>query len=256
MKLSFTAKIRLIIILLFMISLIQGIIIFRLTANFTDTIQLKLDIQNTVYVTLFLQLVLVLILFFYIPIFLNKAFSDIHQILKEISKGIYSIDIDLENYERKLDKEFYAVISSVKKMLDSILKFDLLKKEKIVEHHNRITAILNLTEDGFIILDIKGNIVYINDIVTGIFPSLSEKVNMIDSKFPPEIENNIKKYIVNVLKNKTKRDTHQFFVPTLKKHIFLNSGIIRDARGEAKGAVIALTNLDRKKTDKTKELEF
>jgi len=256
MKLSFTAKIRLIIILLFIISLIQGIIIFQLTANFTDTIQLKLDIQNTIYITLFLQLVLVLILFFYIPIFLNKAFSGIHHILKEISKGIYSIDINLENYEIKLDKEFYAVISSIKRMLESILKFDLLKKEKIIEHHNRITALLNLTEDGFIILDIKGNIVYINDIVTDIFPSINEKVNIIDSKFPPEIENSIKKYIVNVLKNKTKSDAQQFFVPTLKKHIFLNCGIIRDAKGEAKGSVIALTNLDRKKTEKTKELEF
>ena len=256
MKLSFTAKIRLIIILLFIISLIQGIIIFQLTANFTDTIQLKLDIQNTVYIALFLQLVLVLILIFYIPIFLNKAFSGIHQVLKEISKGTYSIDIDLENYERKLDKEFYAVISSIKRMLESILKFDLLKKEKIIEHHNRITALLNLTEDGFIILDIKGNIVYINDIITEIFPSISEKVNMIDSKFPPEIENNIRKYIVNVLKNRTKSDAQQFFVPTLKKHIFLNSAIIRDVRGEAKGVVIALTNLDRKKTEKSKELEF
>ncbi len=256
MKLSFTAKIKLIIILLFIISLIQGIIIFQLTANFTDTIQLKLDIQNTVYITLFLQFVLALILIFYIPIFLNKAFSGIHQILKEISKGTYSIDIDTKEYRNKLDKEFYALILSIKKMLESILKFDLLKKDKIIEHHNRITALLNLTEDGFIIFDIKGNIVYLNDLVTEIFPSITEKVNMIDSKFPPEIENNIKKYIVNVLKNKTKSEAQQFFAPSLKKHIFLNSGMIRDNKGEAKGVVVALTNLDRKKAEKTKELEI
>jgi signal transduction histidine kinase len=129
------------------------------------------------------------------------------------------------------------------------LTFDKLKKDKIVEHHNRILAILNLTDDGFLALDMKGNILYINDIVTEYFPSISEHQNMIDSNFPPEVENNIKKYILHILKSKTKQQPQQFFRPSLKKHITLNSAVIRDANGQPAGIVISLTNLGSKKKE-------
>jgi len=256
MKLSFTAKIRLIILLLFIISLIQAILIFHLVGNFSTITELKMNIQNTLYITIFFQFVLALILIFYIPTFLRKTFSGIHKILKEISKGIYSIDIDIENFEASLDKEFYSVMLSIKEMLESVKKFDELKKDKIVEDHNRILALLNLAEHGFIILDEKGNIVFLNDKVTDVYPSVQQEINILDTYFPPEIENNIKKYILSVIKNKTKQDYHQFFSPLLKRHIGLNSAIVRDSKGEPKGAVISITNLEKKKQDKNKEQEF
>lgn len=249
MKSTFTGKIRFLIILLFIIAFIQAGIIFHLMNTFTDINSLKIDIQNTLFITVFLQFIVIIILIFYIPVFLHKAFSEIHNILKDIAQGIYNIDIDLDIYERSMDKEFLAVVGAIKEMLKSVLTFDKLKKDKIVEHHNRILAILNLTDDGFIAFDMKGNIVYINDIVLEAFPSISERQNMIDSNFPPEIENNIKKYILNILKSKTKQQPQQFFMPSMKKHISLNSAVIRDANGQPAGAVISLTNLGLKKKE-------
>lgn len=247
MKNSFTGKIKTLILILFLISIVQGIIIFQLINTYDPQSELKIDVQNTLFITIFIQFVLAIYLFFYIPVFLHKAFSEIHNILKDISQGIYNIDIDLKTFQTSMDKEFYAVIVSIDEMLKSVLNFDRLKKDKIIEHHNRILAILNLTSDGFIAMDIKGNIIYINDKVTDTFPAISEKTNMIDTNFPPEIENNIKKYSLNILKSKTKQEQQQFYLPVLKRHVVLNSAIIRDSNGQAVGIIISFDNLEKKK---------
>lgn len=249
MKSSFTGKIRILLILLFLISVVQAGMILHLIGNFTSIFDLKIDIQNTLLITVFIQFVIVMIMIFYLPVFLHKAFSEILNILKDISQGIYNIDIDLESFKKSADKEFFSVISAIKEMLRSVLNFDRLKKEKIIEHHNRIQAILNLTEDGFMALDMKGNIFYVNDKVIEAFPAISEKSNMIDTNFPPEIENNIKKYILNILKSKTKQQPQQFFMPSIKRHLVLNSAIVRDSNGQPVGVVIAFTNLTKKKKE-------
>jgi signal transduction histidine kinase len=252
MKLSFSGKIRFMVILMFVLALVQGLVILQLIGN--DDIELiKSDIQNTIYITLFLQFVILLIMIFYIPVFLHKSFSEIHNVLKEISNGIYNIETNTDRESTGLDKEIFAVMLSIKSMLRSIRKFDDLKKDKIVEHHNRIVSLLNLTDDGFMILDIKGNIIYINDIVTEAFPAIGEKKNMIDSNFPPEIENHIKKYVMNILKTKTKSEQTGFFFPKLKRHIGLNSAIIRDSAGTAQGIIISFKNFEKKKSEKTEQ---
>jgi len=248
MKSSFTGKIKILILLIFLMSVVQGFIVLQLISSFDNIHDLKIDIQNTLFITVFIQFVLAMFLIFYIPVFLHKAFSEIHNILKDISQGIYHIDIDLDSFGSSMDKEFYSVMISIDDMLKSVLNFDRLKKDKIVEHHNRILAILNLTSDGFIATDMKGNIIYINDKVVETFPAISEKSNMIDTNFPPEIENHIKKYILNILKSKTKQEPQQFYMPALKRHIALNSAIIRDANGQPTGVIISFDNLDKKKS--------
>jgi len=254
MRISFIRKIRLLIIIVFIIEILQSGIILHLINTQGSLLQMKLDIQNTIFIGLFIQFLLVLSIILYVPRFLNKAFSEIHNIIKDITQGVYTIDIDLDNSKTTTDKEFFAVISSLKEMLKSILTFDKLKKEKIVEHHNRIVSILNLTDDGFVIVDIKGNFVYINEKVTETFPALSDKTNIIETNFPPEIENNIKKYTLNILNSHTKQEPQQFFVPSLKRHIVLNSAMIRDAAGQPTGAIIALTNLEKRKQNKEDDL--
>ncbi|MDP8200787.1 MAG: hypothetical protein P9M11_01445 [Candidatus Tenebribacter burtonii] len=254
MKLSFTGKLRLLIILMFIVVIIQAGIILHLINNSIGISQMKLDVQNTIFIGLFIQFILTLSIIFYVPIFLHKAFSEIHTIIKDITQGVYTIDIDLDSYETTIDKEFYVIISLLKDMLKSILTFDKLKKEKIVEHHNRIVSILNLTDNGFIIVDIKGNFVYMNEKVTDTFPALSDKTNIIETNFPPEIENNIKKYTLKILNSRTKQEQQQFFVPSLKRHIILNSAMIRDVAGQPIGAIIALTNLEKRKQNKEDEL--
>ena len=254
MRFSFTGKIRLLIVFMFIVAILQAGIILHLISNSSSFIQMKLDVQNTIFIGLFIQFLLTLIIIFYVPIFLHKAFSEIHNIIKDITQGVYTIEIDLDNYKTTIDKEFFAVISILKDMLKSILTFDKLKKEKIIEHHNRIVSILNLTDDGFVIVDIKGNFIYMNEKVTNTFPALSDKSNIIEANFPPEIENNIKKYTLNILNSYTKQEPQQFFVPSLKRHIVLNSAMIRDVTGQPTGAIIALTNLEKRKQNKEEEL--
>ncbi|MDP8268670.1 MAG: PAS domain S-box protein [Candidatus Tenebribacter davisii] len=254
MKLSFIGKIRLLIILIFIVTILQAGIILHLINNANSYMQMKLDLQNTIFISLFIQFILALTIIFYTPVFLHKAFTEIHNIIKDITQGIYTIDIDPDNNKTTIGKEFLIVISLLKDMLKSILNFDTLKKEKIVEHHNRIVSILNLTDDGFAIVDIKGNFVYMNEKVTETFPALHDKSNIIETNFPPEIENNIKKYTLNILKSRTKQEPQQFFVPSLKRHVILNSALIRDASGQPTGAIIAIKNLEKRKQTKEEEL--
>lgn len=254
MRLSFRGKIRLLIVIMFIVAILQGGIILHLINNHDSFLQMKLDVQNTIFIGLFIQFLLALAIIFYVPVFLHRAFSEIHNIIKDITQGIYTIDIDLDSYKTTIDKEFFVVISLIKDMLKSILTFDKLKKEKIIEHHNRIVSILNLTDDGFMIVDIKGNFVYMNEKVTNTFPALSDKTNIIETNFPPEIENNIKKYTLNILNSQTKQEPQQFYVPSMKRHIVLNSAMIRNAAGQPTGAIIALTNLEKRKQHKEEEL--
>lgn len=246
MKISFIARIRTILLVVFAISLVQGLIIINLISVESNYHSLVIDIQNTIIITFFLQFIVVIALFYYLPVFLHRAFSEINSILTDISRGIYTIDIDLDEYKQRTGKEFFAVIVTLKEMLKSIRTFDQLKKEKIIEHHSRIISILNLTENGFLILDLKGNIVFINDAVTEAFKSLTEATNILDTNFPPDVENNLKKYVVELLKSLTKLEPRQFFVPSLKKHLGLNSAIVRGPGGEASGAIVSISNLTKK----------
>ena len=242
MKFSFTAKIRFVILLLLLVSLLQNIILLQLIP--TD-LSNKIDMLNTIYISSFIQIIFVIILLSYIPILLQKAFNEINQVLKDLTQGIYQIDLDINDYEQRADKEFFSVFSTLVTMVKSVAKFDTLKKEKIVEHHNRILAILNLTEDGFMVIDRNGTIVYKNDILLNIFPTLHEKNSIIDSNFTPEIENNIKKYAINLIKKGSKQPPINHFFPSLKKHITIKSAIVRDSSGDVCGAVLALVNLPK-----------
>ena len=244
MKISMSNKIRWFMILLLFYTLIQGGIILQIIHGSVIPLELKQNIQNTIYIISFIEFITVLIFFFYIPRFIKKSFAIISTLIQTIKQGDYKV------YSKEVPEtnvlEIKHIINDLTEMLKSIIQFDTLKKEKILEHHNRIKAILRLSKDGFLILDLKGNIVYMNDIVSEIFPSISENSNMLETNFPPEIENNIKKYIINVFKTQTNIKSTQFYVPSLKKHITLESVLIRVSDGKVTGAVIALTNLEKK----------
>ncbi len=244
MKISISNKIRWYIALLFFLTILQGGIILKIIHNSVIPSELKQNIQNTVFIISFIEFIMVLIFFFYIPGFIKKSFSAIRKILHTIEQGNYMLSSEEISYTKI--SEIDSIIYELTKMLKAIREFDTLKKEKIVEHHNRIKGILRLSKDGFLILDLKGNIIYMNDIVSDIFPSISENSNMLETNFPPEIENNIKRYIINVFKEQTNIKSNQFYVPSLKRHITLESVLVRNSEGKVSGAVIALTNLEKK----------
>ncbi|MBT3169343.1 MAG: PAS domain S-box protein [Candidatus Cloacimonetes bacterium] len=243
-------RIRFLAFIILLISLFQTVYFLVNMELFTDLNLLKLNFQNTIIITFFAQFIFILLLFFYLPISLKKSFSNTKNLLKDIGKGLYSIEINLD--EKRKD-EFYELSETIAETLQSIQIFDKLKKDKVMEHHQRINAILNLSDNGFIILDLNGNIIYINDPVLETFANIQEKTNLLNTNFPPEIENNIKKYAIKILQTQTKQDAHQFFLPNLKRHIVINGKIIRNLDGAATGAILALTNIQKKKQEKEVE---
>lgn len=254
MKQTFTGKIRLIILLVFLITLIQGIVVLNLVGGIQND-DLVMSVQNTVIIAIFLQFLLLVSLFFYIPVFMRKSFSEIHNVLNEIAKGRYNLEIDMEYFKKHTDKEIYSIFLSIQKMLQAVYRFDKLKKAKIVEHHNRINALLKLAQEGIMILDLKGNIVYMNELCAQVFPSLVEKSNLVDSNLPPVLEKNLKKYVITVLDKKSKQDPVQFFIADLKRHVTLDSAIVRDDEGKATGAVISVRNIQIEKKQKKQKDE-
>lgn len=249
MKSSFTKTVRILISLFFVFFLIQGLSIFHIINNATISLSAKTDIQNTVILTSFIGFIFFITLFILIPTFLKRSFFEISHIIKEISKGNYKIDPTKIN-SKSSDKEFRNVADSMNNMLASIRKFDDLKKEKIIEHRNRILALLHLSSDGFLITNSKGDIIYVNNIILTEFPEISSDSNMVTDNFSPVIEKSFKKYIVEVLHTKTKIEETKCYIPNLKKHIDLNSAIIRNAKGKLIGAIIVLSNFDKKKVEK------
>jgi signal transduction histidine kinase len=219
---------------------------FQLTYN---------EVRNILLVILILQACIVIFLISYLPTYLKKMLSGIENIISEVARGNYNQDIDIENYKKSYDKELVDVVEILQKMLTIIMKFDSLKKDKIQEQRGRILALLNLTENGFLIVNKKGDIVYVNDFIKEHFPNMSEDINLLEANFGLEIDNNIKKYVSSIIKSQSKNRQQRFYMASMKRHIILRSELVRDANGNFIGAVIGIYNLIKKETEKGKEEE-
>ncbi len=210
-----------------------------------------------VIMAVFFMIILSLIILFIaqIPHYMKKFLQIINNFLSEISEGSYQLEIDTDEFRETRDKEMVETLILLKKMLDIILRFDQLKKQKIQEQKARIIALLNLTENGFIIINRKGDIIYINHLIANHFPIIKENVNIIEANFSLEIDKNIKSYIVSILKNQSKLMPKNFFMSANKRHITLKSEIIRDNNGEFDGIVIGVFYLEKKRIEKEAERE-
>ncbi len=250
MKFSYTNKIRLLIIFLLLIVSLQGVIIYNMTHFDLSTSELKENIRNVIHIGGFLYFVFSMLLIFYIPVFLKGSLSHIHKILKDLSQGDYSHEIDLSKYKNELDKEFYEIVKSIKSMQEVIYRFDKKKKEKIIKNRNRLRSLLNMTESGFIILEMSGEVVYVNDAIVSNFKTITENVNIAETHFLPDIENSIKKYVLGILKTRSNQENQQFYIPSLKRHVTIKSSIIKNTKGKPVGIVIGVMNIEKKKTSK------
>ncbi len=255
MKYTFSNKIRIIIIILFVITLVQGLLITKILHSDATLDIIKGNISNTIVISIFLSFTISILLFFYLPVFLKNSLKPIHKKLKDISKGSYNIDVDSDNSKDKMDSEFYAIVESISEMLDRILSFDGLKKAKIIEQTNRIKAILNLSKEGFLVVSKKGEIAYVNEPVKSIYPIFEEDNNFVEKNFQPDIENNLKKYVLKILDNQTKSEDISYYANNIKRHITLSSAIVKDENGKFNGVVIRMSNLEKKKIEKNKETE-
>ncbi len=218
------------------------------TSEFEEFRNILLNMQ---LVFLFLFFIVSVIYFFFIPVFLRRSLKDSSHIIDEISRGNYKIDINEYDYKKRNDPEIVKIIMAMQKMINVILSFDQAKKEKIIEHYSRLNSIMRIVDSGIVILKLDGEISFVSDVASEHFPGLVRDVNLISNGFNPEIENNIKKYAMSVLKSRSQQSDQQFFFPSQKRHLNLKSSIVRNESGEAIGAVIAIQSIEKKKVEKT-----
>lgn len=257
MKHKYSNWLRLMIILLGLIVVLTFVLIYNtLQESELNLIPLQHEnIRNTIYISLFLFFVIAVTVYFYIPIYLKRSLGSIKAVLRDIQQGVYDNEIDLAEMKEFLDPIVYDLLIQVNEMKETINTFDNLKKEKIYEHHNRLQTVFRLIQEGGLIIDLKGRIVFINDNLREAFPQLEEDDNMLEKSYPPEIENNLKKLINASFQEKKRLDAVQCFIPNLKRHITIDSALVRDQGGEITGLVVIIHNLEKKKSEKKQEKE-
>jgi len=246
---------RLFLILLSVIMLVSVIVILHsLRTDEPHLIQLfHSNIRNTIYIGSFLFFFVVVTAYFFLPVHLKRSLSDVSTVLDDFKRSVYNTDIDLQEKKNTLDGEVYEILSQLMDAQKEIQKNNIDRGAKVFEHFSRITAILRLVPEGILISDLGGNIIFINDMLTEAFPHLEEEANILEKSYPPEIENNIKKIIQISLKEKKRQESLQCFIPNLKRHITIDSALVRNKEGDVNGIVLVVQNLDKRKVERKQE---
>jgi hypothetical protein len=253
MIVSNTVRMRSLIALLLIINTVFFIALMAIVGS-ESTHKLR-DIESLSYTWYLSLLGFLSVVWFLLPKAMNRGIMDVRKIITDISRGRYNIEFKLFEYDYRKDEQVSELLAATKAMLTAIQQIDKAKKEKIVEHLSRINAMLRLAENGFIILSIDGHIRFINDVVGENFPQLIEGTNMLGRSFPPEIENSIKRYAIQVFKTHNRIESQQFFLPSLKRQLQLRSQVVKDEQGRMVGIVLGLYNLEKKQTDRLSEIE-
>ncbi|HPM01682.1 MAG TPA: hypothetical protein PK816_05930 [Candidatus Cloacimonadota bacterium] len=241
MKLGLSSKIRLFILLAMLISISSYFSLLFFISGSDIEKNLKNDLSNIIWGSLILNFGLSLYLIGNIGNYIHKSLAAVRFLIQEISKGNYNVQVDIPC---DTDPEIQNVMGSLDYMQEVILHYDNLKKEKIVENRNRIIKMLNLSIDGFIILNIKGQIIYISDVIKKYFKYLEENTDIVNTHFQADVELSIKKYILQIIKTHSKIDPQTYYISSLKKHIFVKGNLVRDSRGIPIGIVICVNNLE------------
>lgn len=176
MKRSIKKRYHLMLIFLFALIVTQFFTVLFTIWKADSLYVLASDIQSIMIVFMFAIFVYLVLIFNYLPYRLSRAVKRVQDLIDEISNGNYQIDIDSTRFEH--DHDFQELIFSLQKMLDIIMRFDAVKADKIYEHNQRISQLINLLPQIVLIVNVNGDIVYINDIFRKRFPTISDTSNL------------------------------------------------------------------------------
>lgn len=247
MKPSFTTRIRLLLGLLFMLIVIQFIAILA-SINVAENIYvLAKDIQSIMLAFSFLIFLYIAFLVNYLPYKLKQSEKRLEALIGEISKGNYEIDID--GYTKEEDTNFHALLSAISKMLKGIYRFDDAKTAKIYEHHQRILLLINLLSQECLILNIEGEIIYMNDSFRRQHPEISDDVIIGETIIRDKGEAAVFDTISEAL-----RDGNNIYDFKANKNnnltrLCLNGSIVRDRDGTPNGGVFLIEREEIGKPD-------
>lgn len=238
---SFTARLRVFLAITMLLVIVNAALVISETQSANDIMQIKSDLQNIEYIFVFVFFLLAVMLFFYIPLMLNRKLREIHRLLREITEGNYYPEIDMKNFDQ--DREFREFVEAIQKMLQVVVKFDQLKAEKITEHNNRIIGLMNLSCSGFIIVAESGDVTYTNDLVKDNFNEFQKNVNFYDDIFSPDIEKYIKPYVVEILRSGSRGKDMIVHFESYHHDVTVKSYVVRDEAGEPIGTILSLYKL-------------
>jgi len=227
----------LLIILLGIILLQSGLIFFTLSQA-TDLTDLVSDVQSIMIIFFFVLFVYMIVIYNYVPFRLRKAFREIGLLIEEISHGNYQIDIDSSIYDQ--DTDIQELILSLQKMLNILMRFDMVKADKIFEHHQRITQLINIIPHGILIGSVNGDVVYCNDKLREAYPSITEMVNLNELIFTNPFDSRLFHAISESMRYGNNLYNELVSDEKSDRGATINGSIIRNRKGVATGAVFLI----------------
>jgi len=241
MHLTFQSKLRIIVIILMIFIILNvGFILYKLNNSLVHEV-IKDRIMTVQYIFLFLELILGIVLLFYVPMILQDSLKPIESVFEELKRGKFDISIP-EEYSHG---PVATLISSTNTMIANLKQFDKEKKSKIQEYAHRLNVILEDTDDGIIITNEKDEVVMIDKHAQKLL-GLSSVEND-----PPLLgfhyEGEVLKFFQEAVSQKMLIAERKIYITKIKKHVTFHVGIIHNEEGIVTGMVFVITGIDLKK---------
>jgi signal transduction histidine kinase len=221
--------------ILFALTVLQFVAVLFTIAQADNLHTLASDIQSIMIVFLFGIFIYLVVIYNYLPFRLHRAVKRVEDLINEISNGNYQIDIDSSIYEH--DSDFEELIYALQKMLEIIIRFDSAKADKIYEHHQRINQLINLLPQVVMIVNINGDLVYINDVFRKRFPHISDVGNLNEVIMKDDFDNQIFTMITESLRFGNNIYDESVNSKGSAKIALIKGSIIRNRKGGASGGV-------------------
>ncbi|MEA2104994.1 MAG: hypothetical protein U9P79_10210 [Candidatus Cloacimonadota bacterium] len=238
---SFQAKLRTIIVIIFLLIILQSIYVIY-TANGSKLTSLEKDqIITFQIIFLFIEMILGLTIFFYIPVLLKKSFKPMENLFDALKHGKLEITIP-ENLKKG---PIASLTHSANLMIDNLKLFDQAKTNKILEYRKRLEIVLKNMDDAALIINDKFEIVLVNNHAKKILGIISNEnyPSLMDFHF----EGEILKYFKEALSRKMMLPERKVYYPKIKKHISFRNGVIHGSNGKVIGMVFVIADLNLKK---------
>lgn len=247
MKLSFTARTRLFLGILFVLIILQFAAILASISSAESILILSKDIQSILLAFSFIIFLYIVFLINYIPYRQRQAEKRLEELISEISKGDYKMD--LQSYIEQEEPNLHPLLCRISEMLKRIDRFDDAKTAKIFEHHQRIMLLTNLLSQECLITNIEGEIIYMNDSFRRQHPKISD--NTIIGEVI--IHDNSEAAIFDTISDALRKGNNIYDFKAFKNNnltrLCLNGSIVRDRKGKPDGGVFLIEREEIGKPD-------
>ncbi len=246
-KRSFYKSINISLLIMLITYIVQAIILIFQFNSGNPLNQIVNDSKNILFSFLILFVIYYISLMIYQPIKMKKSIKLLQHIFDEFRKGNY--EYDLESVTENIEKEYNPLVESIKKMMANIIQFDKLHKVKISAHFGKIKALLSTMNDGALIIDTSGEILYVNKVLREMFEKLEldENTDFFETIYPEAFEKTVKSYVNEVISKGEKLEARRIEIPEMGLELMIKSSLYKNSNGEFLGAVFVINILDDKK---------